>query len=67
MMAENSTRVLMIGDVIGDAGVAAAAGRLRALADETGAALVVVNGENAAGGFGLTRETADKLFAAGAD
>src|SRR6476659_2369882 len=29
--------------------------------------LVVVNGENAAGGVGVTKETAEELFAAGAD
>src|SRR5580765_5487438 len=30
-------------------------------------ALIVVNGENAAGGFGLTRDTASALYRAGAD
>jgi metallophosphoesterase (TIGR00282 family) len=29
--------------------------------------LVVANGENAAGGFGLTQQTADEMFAAGVD
>lgn len=58
-------RILMLGDVIGDAGLAALRARLPGLARDSGAALVVANGENAAGGFGLTRETADSLFSAG--
>lgn len=55
----------MLGDVIGDAGLAALRARLPGLALDSGAALVVANGENAAGGFGLTRETADSMFSAG--
>ena len=65
-MRENRT-VLMIGDVIGDAGILAVAEALPRLIRETGADLVVANGENAAGGFGLVRENADALFAAGVD
>jgi metallophosphoesterase (TIGR00282 family) len=34
---------------------------------ETGVSLVIANGENAADGFGLTRETADAMFSAGVD
>lgn len=55
----------MLGDVIGDAGLAVLRARLRGLAGDSGAVLVIANGENAAGGFGLTRETADSMFAAG--
>jgi hypothetical protein len=57
----------MLGDVIGDSGLAALKDRLPGLIAETGVSLVVANGENAAGGFGLTRETADAMFAAGVD
>jgi metallophosphoesterase (TIGR00282 family) len=57
----------MIGDVVGEPGLAALEKRLKALAAETGADAVVVNGENAAGGFGLTAETLSRLLAAGAD
>ena len=55
-------RILFIGDVVGTPGrtaVAAHLGRLRA-AERID--LVIANGENAAGGFGLTREVADDLF-----
>lgn len=55
----------MLGDVIGDAGLSALRMRLPELARASGVALVVANGENAAAGFGLTRETADSLFSAG--
>ncbi len=60
-------RILMLGDVIGEAGIRAVAATLPALLRETMADIVVANGENAAGGFGLTRETASALMAAGVD
>jgi hypothetical protein len=56
-------RILALGDVIGKPGRQALARRLPAIVTETGASLVVVNGENAAGGLGLTRETAEELLA----
>jgi metallophosphoesterase (TIGR00282 family) len=40
---------------------------LKRLRRDVGADLVIVNGENAAGGAGLTQATAEELFAAGAD
>lgn len=58
-------RVLMLGDVIGDAGLRVLSERLPALVRETAVQLVVANGENAASGFGLTRESADAMFASG--
>ena len=39
---------------------------LRGLRDELGADFVVVNGENASGGIGITPKHADELFGAGA-
>ncbi|MDR0600041.1 MAG: YmdB family metallophosphoesterase [Treponema sp.] len=62
-----SLRVLMIGDVVGDPGLQALEKRLPGLIAGYGADLTVVNGENAAGGFGLTEETLDRILAAGAD
>jgi len=58
-------RVLMLGDIVGDSGLSAVTERLPALVRDTMANLVVANGENAAGGFGLVSENADVLFAAG--
>jgi metallophosphoesterase (TIGR00282 family) len=57
----------MIGDVVGDPGLAALEERLPGLIRENEADFVVVNGENAADGFGMTRETLDRILAAGAD
>jgi 2',3'-cyclic-nucleotide 2'-phosphodiesterase len=60
-------RLLFIGDVVGKPGregFATAMPRLRA---ERMPDLVVVNGENVAGGVGITEETAKGLFEAGAD
>ena len=60
-------RVIMIGDVVGDPGLLLLERRLPLLIKEESANFVVVNGENAAAGFGLTAPVLEKLFAAGAD
>jgi 2',3'-cyclic-nucleotide 2'-phosphodiesterase len=60
-------RVLMIGDVIGKPGREALERVLPGLRDELGVDLVVANGENLAGGMGLTSSTAAALFRAGVD
>jgi len=60
-------RILAIGDVFGRPGRAAVRANLTRLREELAADLVVVNAENTAGGFGITRKTCDELFAAGAD
>jgi 2',3'-cyclic-nucleotide 2'-phosphodiesterase len=61
------TSILFVGDVVGSAGRQVARALLPALRDELGALFVVVNGENASGGIGITPKHADELFAAGAD
>jgi metallophosphoesterase (TIGR00282 family) len=60
-------RVLLIGDVIGKPGRLALEGLLPGLRQERGIDFVTANGENLAGGMGLTASTADALFAAGVD
>ena len=57
----------MIGDVVGRAGRRAVGRILPDLRCQYGVDLVVANGENAAGGWGLTESTARELFAAGVD
>ncbi len=52
----------MLGDVIGRPGRRAVHALLPGLRQEHGIELVIANGENAAGGLGLTRETAEELF-----
>jgi len=60
-------RVLFVGDVVGRPGREAVQALLPGLRRETGADLVIANGENAAGGAGLTAALAHELRAAGAD
>jgi metallophosphoesterase (TIGR00282 family) len=60
-------RLLFIGDVVGKPGREGLAATMPALRAERLPDLVVVNGENAAGGVGITKETAEELFETGAD
>ena len=59
--------ILFIGDVVASAGRLALRRLLPGLRETHGADFVVVNGENAAGGIGITPRTADEIFEAGAD
>ncbi len=60
-------RVLFIGDVVGKPGREGLAATMPVLRDGHKPDLVVVNGENAAGGVGITEECAQELFDSGAD
>ena len=60
-------RLLFLGDVVGRAGRAAVAAWLPGLRADWRLDFVVVNGENATGGIGLSAEHARGLLAAGAD
>ena len=60
-------RLAFFGDVIGASGREGISSHLPALRRTLALEFVVVNAENAAGGFGLTAKIADELFAAGAD
>jgi 2',3'-cyclic-nucleotide 2'-phosphodiesterase len=60
-------RILFVGDVVGRSGRTAVYERLPNLVRDWKLDLVVVNGENAAGGLGITPKNADQLFAAGVD
>jgi len=60
-------KVLFVGDVVGKPGRQAVGALVPALKREQGIDLVVVNGENAAGGAGLTGEIAREIHDAGAD
>jgi len=59
-------KILFLGDVMGRAGRAAITDRLPKLRDDWGLDFVVVNGENASGGMGLTGDHAKTLLQAGA-
>jgi metallophosphoesterase (TIGR00282 family) len=60
-------RVLMIGDLIGKPGRVAVEQVLPGLREERGIDFVTANGENVAGGMGLTVSTAEAMFASGVD
>ena len=60
-------KLLFLGDVMGKTGRTAIAERLPKLRADWGLDFVVVNGENASQGAGLTAEHAKLLLAAGAD
>ncbi|MCK4581132.1 MAG: TIGR00282 family metallophosphoesterase [Dehalococcoidia bacterium] len=60
-------KILAAGDVIGRPGRYAVAKVLPGLRREYGIDAVIVNGENAAGGLGLTPDTAQELFDSGID
>jgi len=62
-----TAKVLMIGDVIGEAGMKALFAGLGELKRRLGADLVVVNGENSASGVGITQAEVARFFEMGVD
>jgi metallophosphoesterase (TIGR00282 family) len=60
-------RLLFIGDVVGKPGREGLAAAMPELRAQQHPDLVVVNGENAGGGVGITEATAKEIFEAGAD
>jgi 2',3'-cyclic-nucleotide 2'-phosphodiesterase len=60
-------RILFVGDVVGRAGRTAVSDHLPGMIRDWALDLVVVNGENAAGGFGITESIYQELVDAGAD
>ena len=60
-------RVLFLGDVVGRSGRVAVIEHLPKLRERYALDFVVVNGENAAGGFGITEPILTELLDAGAD
>lgn len=60
-------RIAFFGDVVGKAGRTVLADELAGLRERLSLDFVIVNAENAAGGFGITAMTAEELFDAGAD
>ena len=60
-------RLLFCGDIVGRPGRAAVADHLADLRKRLALDFVVANGENAAGGFGITGKICQELFEAGVD
>lgn len=60
-------KILMIGDIVGRPGRRAIKELVPSLRETYAIDLVIANGENAAGGRGLTPDTADEIMSAGVD
>jgi 2',3'-cyclic-nucleotide 2'-phosphodiesterase len=60
-------KVLFIGDVVGGPGRRGLKATMPELRERHAPDMVIVNGENSAGGMGITEKTAKALFDAGAD
>ena len=60
-------KLLFLGDIVGRPGRDLIRRHVRALAARHGADLVIANGENAAGGAGITRENMLEILSAGVD
>ena len=60
-------RLLFLGDMVGRSGRTAVSEQLPGLVSDFGLDFVIVNGENAAGGFGITEEIYLQTIDAGAD
>ena len=60
-------RIMLVGDVVGRAGRRAFRTITPRLRSEKSIDVVIVNGENSAGGKGFTRKALDELYAGGAD
>jgi metallophosphoesterase (TIGR00282 family) len=60
-------RILFVGDIVGRSGRAIVLDRLPGLIKDWKLDLVVINGENAAGGFGITETIYNELIEVGAD
>jgi metallophosphoesterase (TIGR00282 family) len=62
-----SASILFVGDVVGGLGRRTVLAMLPELREELQPAFVVVNGENSAGGLGITPKIADELLRSGVD
>ena len=60
-------KILALGDTVGEPGRKIIASLVPQIREEEGIDFVVVNGENVAGGSGLTPQTSRELFHAGVD
>lgn len=66
-MGENILKVLFLGDIVGKSGCEFAAKHIGSLKKTYDVDACIINGENSAEGNGITPDSAQMLFAAGAD
>jgi metallophosphoesterase (TIGR00282 family) len=62
-----AVKILFVGDIVGKPGRSGLAAVLPELREAHSPDLVIANGENAAGGLGITEKTAEEIFGAGVD
>lgn len=67
MQNNETVKFLFIGDIVGKSGRQIVKTLLPKLIDQYKIELVIANGENAAGGFGITERIAEELFSCGID
>lgn len=67
MPNNESINILFIGDIVGKSGRNIVKALLPKLIDKYNSELVIANGENSAGGFGITEKVAEELFSYGID
>ncbi|MDH3920256.1 MAG: YmdB family metallophosphoesterase, partial [Rhodospirillales bacterium] len=60
-------RLLFCGDLVGRSGRQALFDHLPSLRERLAVDFVIANGENAAGGFGITKKICQEILAAGVD
>ena len=65
--APDQRRILFLGDIVGRAARTAVIDQIAEIRQQYQTDAIVVNCENAAGGFGVTPEICDRLFEAGCD
>jgi metallophosphoesterase (TIGR00282 family) len=66
-VSKQDIKILFVGDIVGGIGKRTLLALLPSLRDRYSPDFVVVNGENAAGGIGITPKIAEDLFAGGVD
>jgi metallophosphoesterase (TIGR00282 family) len=64
---DRAVKILFVGDLVGGLGKRTLLGLLPSLRERWAPDFVIVNGENVAGGLGITPRIADQLFGAGVD
>ncbi|MGB9823058.1 MULTISPECIES: TIGR00282 family metallophosphoesterase [Thermodesulfovibrio] len=67
MQSSETLNVLFIGDIVGKSGRQIVKAILPGLVEQYKIEFVIANGENAAGGFGITENVAQELFSYGID
>lgn len=60
-------KILFVGDIVGKPGRKILKNQLNGIINEEEVDLVIANGENAAGGFGITYEVSQEILASGVD